>query len=83
MSQDRPAEMVAPSANTARFIKFYPNPATTFINIEFQRGLLKSSSFQVYNFLGKKIIEMQPDNGKNRGRGATGLAGIISDDAVR
>ncbi len=66
LSQDRPSEMAAPSANTARFVKFYPNPATTFINIEFQRGLLKSSIFQVYNFLGRKIIELHDINNKTR-----------------
>ena len=60
MSQDRSVQSSVPSSYTARYVRFYPNPATTFINIEFQHSLLKSSSFQVYNFLGKKVIEM-PD----------------------
>jgi hypothetical protein len=66
MSQDRPVQTAVPSSNTARFVKFYPNPATTFINIEVQRSLLKSSSFQVYNFLGRKVIEMQDIANKTR-----------------
>jgi hypothetical protein len=66
MSQDKPAQSVIPSSNTARFVKFYPNPATTFINIEVQRSLLRSSSFQVYNFLGRKVIEMQDLANKTR-----------------
>jgi fumarate reductase subunit C len=55
-AQDR---LVQNNGNTARFIKFYPNPATTFINIELQKSLDKNCSFLVYNFSGKKIIDMQ------------------------
>lgn len=43
---------------TARIIKFYPNPATTIINFEFQKGYDKSYSLQIYNFLGKKVLEL-------------------------
>ncbi len=55
-SQDRP---ISPTAPTVKIVRFYPNPATTLINFEFQRVLDKSYSFQVYNFLGKKIIDLQ------------------------
>jgi hypothetical protein len=65
MSQDRPMQEV-PTASTARYIKFYPNPATTFINIELQRAMQKNASFQVYNFLGKKVIELQNVANKTR-----------------
>ena len=44
---------------TSKMIKFFPNPATTFINFEFQQLQQKSYSLQVYNFLGKKIIDLQ------------------------
>lgn len=66
LSQDRSVQSSAPSPNTTRFVRFYPNPATTFINIDIQRSLMKSSSFQVYNFLGKKVIEMQDIANKTR-----------------
>ena len=42
---------------SAKFIKFYPNPAVSDINFEFQKGYDKSFSFQVYNFIGKKVFD--------------------------
>jgi hypothetical protein len=44
---------------TRKVVKFYPNPATSFINFEFQRAPQPGTTFQVYNFLGKKVLEMQ------------------------
>ena len=61
-AQDRLAQN---NGNAARFIKFYPNPATTFINIELQKNLDKNYSFQVFNFSGKKMIDM-PVLGRTR-----------------
>ena len=43
---------------TAKLIKYYPNPATTAINLEFIQGYDKSFSFQLYNFMGKKVLEI-------------------------
>jgi dihydroorotase len=65
MSQDRSVQ-AAQSSSVTRYIKFYPNPATTYINIELQRAMQKNSSFQVYNFLGKKVIELQDVATKTR-----------------
>ena len=42
----------------AKLIKPYPIPATTSINFDFQYGYDKSFSLQIYNFMGKKIIEV-------------------------
>ena len=56
-SQDRPT----PSSDleaTTRIIKFYPNPATSIINFDFQKGYDKSYTFQIFNFLGKKVYEV-------------------------
>lgn len=39
-----------------KIAKFYPNPATSVINFEFE-GLDKSYTFQIYNFLGKKMAD--------------------------
>ena len=47
-----------------KLVKFYPNPATTAINFEFQRMQEKSYLFQVYNFMGKKIVELKPPSAK-------------------
>lgn len=43
---------------SAKLIKFYPNPATTAINFEFLRGYDKSFSLQLYNFMGKKVLNV-------------------------
>jgi hypothetical protein len=43
----------------AKFIKFYPNPVVNFINFEFQKGYDKSFSFQIYNFIGKKVVDLK------------------------
>ena len=45
-------------APIARIIKFYPNPATSVINFDFQKDYDKSYSFQILNFLGKKVYEV-------------------------
>jgi len=39
---------------SVKFMKYYPNPAVSDINFEFQKGYNKSLTFQVYNFIGKK-----------------------------
>ena len=56
-SQDRTPTSPESEATT-RIIKFYPNPATSIINFDFQKGYDKSYTFQIYNFLGKKVYEV-------------------------
>ncbi len=51
---------------TVKFIKFYPNPATTTINFEFQHGYDRSYSFEIYNFLGKKVYEIKNVSATNQ-----------------
>ncbi len=41
-----------------KFLKFYPNPANSVINFEFQRGYDKALVLQIYNFMGKKVQEI-------------------------
>jgi len=53
-SQDRnPGGEPAPT-----IVKFYPNPATSFITFDFQRGYDKSLNLQIFNFIGKKVQEV-------------------------
>lgn len=53
-SQDRsPGRDPAPT-----IVKFYPNPATSFITFDFQRGYDKSLNLQIFNFIGKKVQEI-------------------------
>ena len=49
----------APVENTDRIIKTYPNPATTYITFDVQKGFEKGMSIQVYSFLGKKMNDVQ------------------------
>jgi len=42
----------------AKLIKPYPIPATTAINFDFLYGYDKSFSLQIYNFMGKKVNEV-------------------------
>jgi hypothetical protein len=44
-------------APQAKIVKFYPNPATSIITFDFQNNFDKSYSFQIYNFLGKKVFD--------------------------
>ena len=48
-----------PGDQAVKFIKFYPNPAVNIINFEFQKGYDKFYSFQVYNFIGKKVFDVR------------------------
>ncbi len=41
-----------------KIIKFYPNPATSIINFDFQKDYDKSYNLQIFNFLGKKVYEL-------------------------
>jgi Secretion system C-terminal sorting domain len=42
-----------------RAVKFYPNPAASFINFEFKKDYDKSYTLLIYNFIGKKMIELK------------------------
>ena len=40
-----------------RIVKFYPNPATSFITFELEKSNEKGYDIQVFNFLGKMVYE--------------------------
>ena len=46
----------------AKYLKFYPNPATTTIAFEFLSDYDKGYTIQVYNFMGKKMYEIKAAN---------------------
>lgn len=64
-AQDKSAQQTV-SAQAVRYIRFYPNPATTFINIELQRSISRNHSFQVFNFMGRKVADLQEVNTRAR-----------------
>ena len=53
------------SVNTP-VLKFYPNPATTVINFDFQKSYERGYTLEIYNFLGRKMY-----NGQNVGEKTT------------
>lgn len=53
--RDQPSRGGEPEA---RIVKFYPNPASSFITFDFQKEFDKSYSFQIFNFLGKKVYDV-------------------------
>jgi hypothetical protein len=58
-SQAQTGRSTPASVSTDRIIKLYPNPATTNITFDLQKGYEKGLSIQVYSFLGKKMYEGQ------------------------
>jgi hypothetical protein len=47
-------------------VRFYPNPATTFVNFDMQGNYDKGYSVQVFNFLGRKMFEATNINQSTR-----------------
>ncbi|HVZ98570.1 MAG TPA: T9SS type A sorting domain-containing protein [Chitinophagaceae bacterium] len=46
-------------------VKFYPNPASSYINFEFKVDNNKLSyTLLIYNFIGKKMLEIKPSDEK-------------------
>ena len=50
--------------NTEKVVKFYPNPAANFINFEFIKNSSKPYTLLIYNFMGKKMVELKPTEEK-------------------
>jgi hypothetical protein len=53
-----------PSDPALMVLKTYPNPATTYITFDLQKGYEKGLTITVFNFLGKKMVETQNVNEK-------------------
>lgn len=51
-------------ASVVRVVKFYPNPAVSQITFDFAQNLDKSYSFQIYDFVGKKVLDIPAVNQK-------------------
>ena len=48
---------VTNTGNEDPIIKIYPNPATSYITFDLQKGFEKGLTIQIYSFLGKKMYE--------------------------
>jgi len=48
-----------PQETPIRITRFYPNPAVSQITFDFEQSSDKNYSFQIFNFVGKKVYETQ------------------------
>jgi len=48
-----------PPDGKERVVKFYPNPATSFITFDLQKTIDKGCDIQVFNLLGKIVYEQK------------------------
>ena len=51
---------------SVKVVRFFPNPATSFINFEFNKSTDDTYTFQVFNFLGKKVMDLPQVNNRTR-----------------
>jgi hypothetical protein len=56
-SQSGPTPATDMGAYT-KILKFYPNPATSIINFDFEKNYDKTNNFQIFSFVGKKVLEL-------------------------
>ena len=56
----------SPLADVGPIVRFYPNPATTFVTFDLQKTYDKGYSIQVFNFLGRKMYEATSVNQSTR-----------------
>lgn len=64
-----------PTDVQVKIVKFYPNPATSFINFEFPANIDRTYSLSIYSFSGKKMKDIPVSSSK--------LSIILSDDFYR
>ena len=46
-------------ADAVKTVKFYPNPASSFINFEFTENYNDSYTIVIFNFIGKKVEDLK------------------------
>lgn len=47
------------AADAVKTVKFYPNPASSFINFEFAEKYNDSYTLVIFNFIGKKVEDLK------------------------
>ena len=58
LSVSAQAQSSRPAADAGDpILRFYPNPAISFVTFDFQKNYERGYSIQVYNFLGKVVYE--------------------------
>ena len=61
MSQSR----LDPGNPQTKIVRFFPNPAISQITFSFDQSYDKNYSLQVFNFIGKKVFELQAVSPRN------------------
>lgn len=62
----KPADAPSPTnLLETKTAKFYPNPAISVINFDFQKPVSKDFTLQIFNFIGKKVFEINNVSQKN------------------
>lgn len=61
MAQAQNTRPVQPGVSA---LKLYPNPATSYVTFDLQKGYEKGLTITVFSFLGKKMIESPASNEK-------------------
>ena len=51
------AQSRAAGSDGGAVLRFYPNPATSFVNFEFEKAYEKGFSIQIFNVLGRKMYQ--------------------------
>ena len=57
-SQAQTTRSIPASVSSDRIIKLYPNPATTNITFDLQKGYQPGMSVQLFSFMGKKVLDV-------------------------
>ena len=57
--QSQGQSRTVPGDGTERIVKFYPNPATSFITFDLQKSIDRGCDIQVFNLLGKMVFEQK------------------------
>ena len=57
-SQGQSSRTTPTSETNDRIIKLYPNPATSYITFDLQKGYQQGMTVQLYSFLGKKVMDV-------------------------
>lgn len=47
------------TTDAVKTVKFYPNPASSYINFEFEKNYDNTYSLFIFNFIGKKVDEIK------------------------
>lgn len=47
------------TTDAVKTVKFYPNPASSFINFEFAENYNDSYTLVIFNFIGKKVEDLK------------------------